>query len=190
LAGEVIDDNPYALWSLETIAEHRVTEAPELVMIGVAIDPPAYSTEGSDECGIVAGGVDKRGHGYVLHSEELQAHPSKWGSQGVRLYYTLHADRIIAETNQGGEMVEHTIHTVDDRVPYKGRHVHRGKRLRAEPVAALYDQGKIHHVGVHSELEDEMCDWVPGDRSPNLMDALTLLFTDLILEGGRRFRPV
>lgn len=190
LGGEIIDDNPYALWSLDVIDDHRVAEAPELVMIGVAIDPPASSREGTDECGIVAGGVDKRGHGYVLRVEELQAKPSMWASLGVRMYYELKADRVIAEINQGGEMVEHTIRTVDDRVPYKGRRVHRGKRLRAEPVSALYEQGKVHHVGVLSELEDEMCDWVPGDPSPNLMDALTLLFTDLILEGGRRFRPV
>ncbi|MFH1567738.1 MAG: hypothetical protein ABIL09_07030, partial [Gemmatimonadota bacterium] len=105
-----------------------------------------------------------------------------WGSQAVQGYHTWRADRIIAETNNGGDMVELTIRTVDAGVAYKGIHASRGKRTRAEPVAALYEQGKVHHVGAFPELEDECCQWEPGDASPNRMDALVWALTELMLD--------
>ena len=99
----------------------------------------------------------------------------------MKAYHTYAADRIVAETNNGGDMVELTIRTVDEGVAYKAVHASRGKRTRAEPVAALYEQGRVHHVGSFSQLEDEMTEWVPGDASPNRMDALVWALTELML---------
>lgn len=180
LYAEILDDNPNALWQRSQIDKLRVTEAPaELQRIVVAIDPSATTT--GDEAGIIVAGLGPDGHGYVLDDATIRGSPHTWGSKAVQAYHRHRADRIVAEVNNGGEMVELTIRTVDDKVGYKAVHASRGKRTRAEPIAALYEQGRVHHVGTFAELEDEMCDWEPEMPSPNRMDALVWALTELML---------
>jgi len=179
------DDNPRALWTRETIEDTRqVTDLPEWARVVVAIDPSTTSNETSDEAGITVGalGVDKQG--YLLEDATLKASPNGWASQAVALYRKYGADRIIGEANNGGDMIESIIRTVDPNASYKKVWASRGKQTRAEPVAALYEQGKVHHVGSFPELEDELCSWEPGMKSPNRLDALVWGITELMLEEG------
>lgn len=189
LYAEVLDDIEGALWTRTLIDKHRVKVAPELKRIVVAVDPAITATEDSDETGVVAAGLGTDGHGYVLDDLSLRASPDGWARRAVDAYHAHKADRIVAEVNQGGDMVEHTIRTVDQRVSLKKVHATRGKTTRAEPIVALYEQGKIHHVGCLSKLEEQMCNWVPGMDSPDRMDALVWAFTELML-GQRGMPPV
>ncbi len=180
LYAQILDDNPAALWRRAQLEELRVSRIPELRRIVVAVDPPA--TSGGDECGIIAAGLGIDGHYYVLEDRSLQGSPHGWASAAVALYNALHADRIIGEVNNGGEMVEHTIRTVDRGVAYRAVHASRGKQTRAEPIAALYEQKKVHHLGMFPELEDQMCEWNPADTtlpSPDRIDALVWALTEL-----------
>lgn len=190
LDAEILDDTPGALWKRDTLDALRVLKAPDagLARIVVAIDPAVTADEGSDETGIIAAGVgaadvgpDGQPHGYVLEDASLRGTPHQWASAAVTLYHKLRADRIIAECNQGGQMVEHTIRTVDPDVPVTLVHASRGKLTRAEPVAALYEQARAHHVGTFPALEDQLCTWTQGDTSPDRLDALVWAFTDLII---------
>lgn len=183
--GEILDDVPGALWNRAMLDDNRVSEAPPLSRIVVAVDPAVTAKDGSDETGIVVGGVVGE-HGYVLEDCSLKASPAKWARRAIWAYYKWEADRIVAEGNQGGDMVKHTIHTEDPNVPVKLVRATKGKYTRAEPVAALYEQERIHHVGVHPELEDQMCTYVPGEDSPDRMDALVWAFTELML--GNQWR--
>jgi phage terminase large subunit-like protein len=193
LHGHILEDNPYALWTAASIEEPRLyslKDLPEgglegLFRIVVAIDPSVTGADSSDEAGIIVAGV-ARGErrklmGYVLDDVTVRGSPHTWASQAVKAYHRWGADRIIGEQNNGGEMVELTLRTVDPKIPYTGVWASRGKRTRAEPIAALYEQGLVHHVGGFAELEDEMQSWVPGDPSPNRMDALVWALTDLML---------
>ncbi len=184
IEGELLEDTPGALWSLALIESTRAREAPELYRVVVGVDPSATSP--GDEAGIIVAGLASNGHAYVLGDASLQGSPNEWGSAAVKAYHQYEADRLVAEVNNGGEMVELTIRTVDDRVSYKPVYASRGKRTRAEPVSALYEQGKVHHVGALAQLEDEMCHWVPGDPSPNRMDALVWTLTELMLNDPER----
>ena len=187
IAGEVLDDNPGALFKRADIDKGRVLVAPAMNRIVVAIDPAATSTEGSDDTGIVAAGVaiiDGVAHGYILHDMTLHGSPETWAVAAVRAYRELKADRIVAEVNNGGEMIESVIRAVDRNVPVRMVHATRGKEIRAEPVAAMYEQGRIHHVGEFGKLEDQMAEWDPLDKSaksPDRMDALVWAITDLML---------
>ncbi len=187
--GEVLDDNPGALWKRSDIDQHRVVSAPELQRIVVAIDPAAKSVKGSDDTGIVAAGVATINgvtHGFVLDDKTMSlAKPEAWAQQAIDLYYRLKANRIVAECNNGGEMIESVIRSKDRNVPVKLVTATRGKDIRAEPVSALYEQGRVHHVGSLAKLEDEMCEWDPMDStkpSPNRMDALVWALTELMLQ--------
>jgi phage terminase large subunit-like protein len=180
LNAEVLEDNPGALWKRSDLDKYRVLKAPELKRIVVAIDPTA--TSDGDEAGIIAAGQGVDSHMYVLDDGSLHASPDGWARAAITLHHKYHGDRLVAEVNNGGEMVEHTLRTVEKNIPYKAVHASRGKQTRAEPVAALYEQGKCHHVGSFAALEDEQCQWVPGESSPNRMDALVWAATDLILE--------
>lgn len=182
LNAEVLDDVPGALWTRNIIDDHRVRKANDLVRVVVAIDPAATSGEEADETGIVAAGLGWDGHYYVLDDRSQRATPDGWARAAVQLYHAVGADRIVAETNNGGDMVELTVRTVDKSIAYRGVHASRGKRTRAEPVAALYEQGKVHHVGSLPALEDQMCTWQPGvdDTSPDRMDALVWSITELM----------
>lgn len=192
MAEEVIDD-PGALWTRATLDDNRVTEHPPLSRIVVGVDPPG--TAGGAECGIVAGGVATIGgllHGYILDDHSRRGTPGEWGSEVVAAYNRSQADRVIGEVNNGGDMVEHTIRTAPGgtAVAYKSVRATRGKALRAEPVAALYERGRVHHVGTFSELEDQLCSWVPGDTSPDRLDALVWALTELMLGGGATWQDV
>jgi phage terminase large subunit-like protein len=192
LNAELLDDNPYALWQRNKIEELRVTKAPELVRIVVGIDPQVADPtvtldEDSAETGIVVAGITAGTdpHAYILDDASCRDTPNRWGLAALTAYNKFNADRIIAEVNNGGAMVEFVIGTVardaKQRVPYKAVHASRGKVTRAEPVAALYEQGKVHHVGCFPELEDQMCEWMPGEKSPDRMDALVWALTELIV---------
>lgn len=184
LDGELLDDNPEALWQRETMIDrHRVSGHPELKRVVVGIDP---SGGGQSECGIVVAGLGVDDDGYVLEDRSLRAPPARWAEVAVAAYEHWSADCIAAETNYGGAMVEATIRTVDRTASYKAVTATRGKQVRAEPVAALYEQGRVHHVGCCASLEDELCNWVPGDASPNRLDALVWTLTELMLGRTKR----
>lgn len=169
-----------ALWN-ENIIKHD--EAPDLERIVVAIDPATSNKGESDETGIIVAGR-KGEEAYVLDDLSLQASPNSWASKAIKAYHTHNADRIVAETNQGGDMVENTIRQVDSSVSFKQVKASRGKQIRAEPVSALYEQGRVYHTETFSELEDQLCSWTPGDSSPDRMDALVWGLTELMLEEG------
>lgn len=186
LDAEILDDNPGALWQRKMLDELRVKTTPDLSRIVVAIDPSATSNQNSDECGITVEGLGTDGHGYVLEDLSLRGTPKEWASVAIHAYYKWKADRIIAETNNGGEMVETVIRMLDDNVSYKAVHASRGKITRAEPISALYEQKKIHHVGFFPYLEDQMCDYDPktSKYSPDRMDSLVWGFTELMTESN------
>jgi len=183
LDGEILSDNPGALWQRANIDATRVSDFPEMPLVVVAIDPAITSNESSDETGIVVCGLGSDGQFYVLADNSLRGTPHAWAVEAVSAYHKHKADRIVYESNQGGEMVGSTIATVDPRVPLQAVHASRGKRVRAEPIAALYEQGRVHHVGAFPELEDQLCDWEPGNDSPDRLDALVWAIS-AILSGG------
>lgn len=183
LHAAILDDNPRALWQRIRIEELRVTRTIELIRIVVAIDPQASQGEDAAETGIVVVGLGRDEHCYVLDDLTISGSPDTWAKQAVTAYFKYKADRVIGEVNNGGDMVETTVRTVDKNVPFTQVRASRGKQTRAEPVAALYEQGKVHHVGQFAELEDQMCQWVPGDEdSPDRMDALVWAVTELVLD--------
>lgn len=182
LHGEVLDDVPGALWQRAMIEAGRVKAAPPMKRIVVAIDPAVTSGEDSDETGIVAAGKGYDGEFYVLDDESCRESPDTWARRAVGLYTRRDADRIVAEVNNGGDLVEATLRTVNKHIPYTAVHASRGKRVRAEPIAALYEQGKVHHVGGFAELEDQMCTFTPdniAENSPDRVDALVWALTEL-----------
>jgi phage terminase large subunit-like protein len=179
LMGEVLDESAGALFKPGFIETGRVDQPPDLRRIVVAIDPAVTAKRDSDETGIVVAGVDSDGHGYVLDDASLKASPDGWARAAVEAYRRWQADRIVAEVNNGGDLVEHTVRTVDANVPITTVRASRGKKARAEPVAALYEQGKIHHVGVFEALEAQMCEGT--SKSPDRVDALVWAITELML---------
>jgi phage terminase large subunit-like protein len=192
LDAEIIDDDPDALFRRELIEAGRARSAPDLVRIVVAIDPPASGRVGANACGIVCAGVGVDGKAYVLDDATVQgASPSAWAKRGIALYHARQADRLIAEVNQGGDMVEAVIREVDSSVSFKAVHASRGKRLRAEPVAALYEQNRVVHVGVFPELEDELVSFDQRSvrpASPDRADALVWALSELMLVRRREPR--
>lgn len=185
IEGEFLLDTPGALWTWAMLDNFRVNAAPELVRIVVGVDPKA-SVEADSETGIVVAGIDAAGHAYVIGDASVDDTPERWGRKAVQTYHAHNADRIVAETNQGGDMVTTVLRMVDPYVPVRGVHASRGKATRAEPVAALYEQGRVHHVGSFAALEDQMCSWVPGDKSPDRMDALVWALTELMVKKQPR----
>jgi phage terminase large subunit-like protein len=181
LFAELLDDVEGALWSHDMIDRARVSEAPQMVRTVVAIDPAVTATETSDETGIVVAGMSADGHVYVFADVSGRMSPRDWAMRSVKAYNDFRADRIVAEENNGGKLVEANLRTVVRDVPYSGVRASQGKRTRAEPIASLYEQGKVHHVGALPKLEDQMCSWEPltGDKSPDRLDALVWAVTDL-----------
>lgn len=190
LDGEILDDIPGALWNRETLDASRVREAPsDLERVIVAVDPATSSEEGADEHGIVVVGLsrDEDGYarGYVLEDGSLRGSPEEWAKKAVHLYRKWEADKIVAEKNQGGEMVASVIRSVDRSVPVKLVHASRGKVVRAEPISALYEQKRVHHVGIFDKLEDQMCLFsvdnfrTPAMGSPDRVDALVWGLTEI-----------
>lgn len=189
LLGELIEDRADALWQRSELEACRVLVAPSLVRIVVAVDPPATSGKNADACGIVVAGITKSGMAFVLEDATAErATPLRWASCAVAAFHRHRADRILAEVNQGGEMVASVLRQVETDVPLKLVHARRGKWLRAEPVAALYEQNRVYHVGAFGKLEDEMClfglDGLPGGGSPDRLDALVWALSDLCLSSA------
>jgi phage terminase large subunit-like protein len=173
LYGDLLDDVEGALWQRRLIDQHRVAEAPPLHRVVVAVDPAVTSGEKADYTGIVVMGRGPDLHGYVLADRTMRATPLAWAQAIVSTYREFRATVVVIETNQGGEALAALIHTVDSSVPVVDIHAKRGKRVRAEPVSSLYEQGRIHHVGSFPDLEDQLCSWTPEQvESPDRMDAL------------------
>lgn len=186
LYAEVIDAMEGALWSPSLIDRHRVRDYPELANIIVAVDPAVTSGSDSDETGLVVVARDGDGAYYVVEDKSGRYSPDQWGKVAVDLFHKWDADRIVAEVNNGGDLVERLIRTVDHTVRFKSVHATRGKLVRAEPIAALYEQGKVHHVGVFPELESQMCTYT-GERpkpSPDRLDALVWGLSELSKSRG------
>ncbi len=190
LNAEILDDNPGALWKRSDIDRLRVSVAPALKRITVNIDPAATSNKNSAETGITVTGLGEDGHGYMLEDLSMRGTPEEWATAAVNAYRNWNADRIIGETNNGGEMIETVIRMVDSKVSYKAVHASRGKITRAEPISALYEQKKCHHVGFFPQLEDQMCDYDPktAKYSPDRMDSLVWGFTELMTEATSEIR--
>jgi predicted phage terminase large subunit-like protein len=191
LNAEILEDIEGALWRRSRIDELRVklAEIPPLQRIVVAIDPNASSEDDSNECGIICAGLGVDNHAYVLDDASGVMAPNDWAREAIRLYHERRADRVVAETNNGGEMVESVLRMVDLSVSYASVWASRGKVTRAEPVSALYEQGRVHHVGPFPRLEDQMCAFtVDFNRnemgySPDRVDALVWALTELMIEG-------
>ncbi|MEI8177964.1 terminase family protein [Aestuariivirga sp.] len=189
LNGELIDDDPDALFRRAIIEGGRVKAAPELTRVVVAVDPPASHGKKANACGIVCVGLGIDGVAYVLDDHSLErAKPIQWAERAVALYHARKASRVVAEVNQGGAMVEAVMREVDGTLSFRAVHATRGKHARAEPVAALYEQGRVRHVGAFPELEDEMCSALgEGMKSPDRLDALVWAVSELMLR--RRAEP-
>ena len=181
LDGEMIDDDPDALFKRGDIDRLRVPVAPVLKRVVVAVDPPASFNAKSNACGIVVAGLGENGECYVLADASIErASPKRWAEKVKAVYEAHGASRIVAEVNQGGAMVEQVLRQVAPDLPYRAVHASVGKRLRAEPVAALYEQGRVHHVGSFAALEDEMCAAIEDGKSPDRLDALVWAVMELI----------
>lgn len=188
LYGEILTETKGALWQRKNIIysdiPHDEHQRFQLKRIVVAIDPATTHHEDSDETGIVVVGMDEQGQGFVLEDLSGRHSPLDWGQRAVQAYHTYRADRIVAETNKGGDLVERVIRSIDPHVSYKEVRATRGKATRAEPIAALYEKGIIFHKRPFHALEDQMCSFVPGStrKSPDRIDALVWGFTELFLE--------
>jgi phage terminase large subunit-like protein len=188
--GEIIEERADALWSRGLIEQCRVGETPPLSRIVVAVDPPASSGKRADACGLVAAGLAADGVIHVLADESAAGlSPAQWAARAIALWHRLRADALVVEVNQGGEMVRAVIAEQERSVPVIAVRAQRGKWLRAEPVAALYEQGRVKHVGCFPELEDEMCDFgldgLSSGRSPDRLDALVWAVSHLSFGAAR-----
>ena len=198
LDGVLVDAAEDALWTPAMLEAGRVGAAPDLDRIVVAVDPPVTGHSGSDDCGIVVVGAVTRGpvqdwRAYVLADASVRAaSPASWAGAAIRAMEQWGGERLVAEVNQGGDLVEQVIRQVDPLVPFRSVHASRGKVARAEPVAALYEQGRVHHLRGLGALEDQMCAMTArgyeGKGSPDRVDALVWALTDLIVEPGAKWR--
>jgi len=193
LDGELIDDIDGALWTRAMIEGARVADVPDFARVVVAVDPPASAT--GDACGIVAVALGRDGHGYVIEDASVAgASPERWASAVAACAERHGADRIVAEANNGGDMVTAVLRAADQRLPVRLVHASHGKSARAEPVAALYERGRVHHIRAFPALEDELCGMVRGGgyegpgNSPDRADACVWALTELML-GKRRAEP-
>lgn len=184
LHAEILDDAPGALWKRDQLDALRVASVPEFRTIVVAVDPAVTSGEDSDETGILVAGLGEDSHGYVLEDLSGKYTPDEWATKVVSAVDRWNADRVVVETNQGGDLAVNNVRTKRRALPVRKIHASRGKRLRAEPVAALYEQGRVHHKGGFAQLEDELCQWEPGvsPDSPNRLDAMVYALTELMVD--------
>lgn len=187
LEGEILMDVPGALWSYTNLDQYRVSKHPELKQIVVAIDPAVTAEENSNETGIIVAGIDEHEHGYTLEDCSGIYHPNEWATKAIHLYEKYQANYIIAEVNQGGDLVINNIRQVAKSlkkpyIPIKGVRATKGKFTRAEPIATLYEQGKIHHVGNFASLEDQLCTWIQGEDSPDRLDSLVWAYSHLMIK--------
>lgn len=183
LYGELLVDVPGALWTRAMIdAAKEPIDFDSVVWqrIVVAIDPAVSTGESADETGIIVAGLDVNGIGYIIKDLSDKVAPRAWAQIAVDAYYTYNADRIIAEANNGGQIVEAVMRTIDQNVPYRPVWASRGKMTRAEPIASMYEQGKVKHAAGLERLEDQMSTWLPGSKSPDRLDAMVWAMTDLM----------
>ena len=184
LYAEILEDIEGALWQSAWIDENRVKTAPEsLRRIVVAIDPATTQGEDSDFTGIAVAGKGNDDHFYLLHCEGVKLSPQGWAKRALELFDQFQADRLIAERNNGGEMVEHTLRTIRRTAPIKTVHASRGKQTRAEPCAALYEQGRVHHVGVFPTLEDQLTRFPVATENDDEVDAVVYALNELSGRG-------
>ena len=183
----ILDEASGALWNRTLLHKCEIDrdEVPPLSRIVVSVDPAVTNKTDSDMTGMIVAGIDENGIAYVLEDHTDHYSPQEWAAKAIQLYHDHMADRIVAERNQGGDMVRHTLHTEDENVPIKLVHASRGKMARAEPVSALYEQGKVKHVKGLNDLEDQMVQWEPlgSIGSPDRLDAMVWALTDLSLNG-------
>ncbi len=208
IEAEMLEDVAGALWNVRLLDKHRIMDLPHMDMVVIGVDPPTIDTEadlrraresrerkveGNEgaECGIIAAGCrnpeNPRDHkqGFVVNDYSMYGNPEEWGAAVVHAYNTELADVVVAEANQGGPMVRTVIHSIDKNVPVELVYASRNKRTRAEPISVEYERSRVHHVGYHPLLESQMCSWVPGEKSPDRMDALVWALTKLLI-GIRR----
>ena len=190
LDAELLEDLEGALWTRATIEGSRIPPGmePAFKRVVVAVDPAGGNSRQNAETGIVVAATGMDGHAYVLHDASGRYTPEQWGRRAINLYHEFKADRVIAEQNFGAAMVEAVLRGVDPRVPLKMVIASRGKQIRAEPVASLYEQGKVHHVGMLTALEDQMTGWDPAEPgpSPDRVDALVWAISELVVEKQHR----
>lgn len=186
LEAEILLEVPDALWDTDMLDECRIGlgEVPDLTRIVVAVDPAVSNSEDSDETGIVVVGKDSDENGYVLADYSLKSKTNVWAKKVSKAYHNEKADIVVGEVNNGGDLVESVLKTVDRNMNYKSVRASRGKAIRAEPVSGLYEQGRIFHIGKFDKLEEQMCKWSPKDSntSPDRMDALVWGFTELFID--------
>lgn len=193
LSAEILDDVPGALWTHAKLEENRKAHAPLLVRIVIGVDPAvSANTESSNETGIIVAGIDENDEGYVLDDLSGIYTPLEWAQKVIGAYDKYQADAVVGEVNQGGDLVRSNVTSVAEimflkkerttkEINFKAVRATRGKYVRAEPISSIDQQGRIHHVGMFATLEDQMCSWVPGEDSPDRMDARVWAFTDLML---------
>ncbi len=188
LEGKFLDEVEGALWKRNMIDPFRVVTPPELQRIVIGVDPAVSSGDNSDRTGIIAAGYGCDGDYYVLADNSMHGTPLEWAKQVIALYHSLGADRVTGEVNNGGDLIEALLRKFDPDVSFRPVRATRGKLTRAEPIAALYEKGRVHHVGEFAELEDEMTGFAPGTsrHSPDRMDALVWALTELS-DSGQRF---
>jgi predicted phage terminase large subunit-like protein len=180
LFGDLLADVPGALWTRDMIEQSRVQVEPPLVRIVIGVDPAVTSGESSDSTGIVVAGATPDGHFYIIEDSTIKATPEQWASKVAVLFEKHKADRVIAEVNNGGDLVSLVLRNVNPNIPIKTVNASRGKRVRAEPISAMYEQFRVHHVGYFAELEDQMCEWTPDSNdSPDNLDAMVWALTEL-----------
>jgi len=184
IMAEDIDQIPGALWTRETLDKYRVTTMPKLVRIAVGVDPKTEETADS-EAGIIVVGLGADRHSYVLDDMSVGGSPKRWASQVVAAFQKWNASFIVVEINQGGDLVSSVLDQVEKNLPIYQVRARLGKYIRAEPVSILYEKGKMHHVGDFPRLEDQLCSWVPGDKSPDRLDALVHAVTKIMIEGNK-----
>lgn len=189
--GEIVEDDAGTLWRQDWIDEQRCDTAPEFCRVVVAVDPPVTATHKSDRCGIIVAGLGEDRRAYVIDDRSLQGRqPQVWARAVVAAFNDHHADRIVAEVNQGGDLIETVLKSIEANVPVRKVRASRGKWLRAEPVASLYAEGRVVHVGRFDALEREMCRFTAAGRvdgkSPDRVDALVWALTDLMLGEDQR----
>ena len=194
LDGEILGDLPGALWTMATLDAYRLREQPKLARIIVSVDPAVTNTENSDEHGIIVAATTEDQRGVVLEDASIAGSPSEWARRAVSLYRSYQADGIVIEVNQGGDMVAQTLRTIDPNVNIIEVRASRGKHVRAAPISALYEQGKIGHVGSFPDLESQMTQMTTtgyeGDGSPDRVDALVWAFAELFPEMTERVPDV
>ena len=184
LEGKFLDDVEGALWSQTWIDQQRLIGPPELIRLAVGVDPSITGGENADECGIIVAGIDDNGRGYVLFDGTVKDSPHKWAQDVVRLYHHHHANMVVVEGNQGGELLTSLLRSVDPLIPIQIVHARQGKMTRAEPVSALYEQGRVSHCGYFAELEEQLTTYVadPKQKSPDRIDALVWALTWLMVK--------